>query len=103
LPEISTKVDLCHGHDACAPRPFATFSPNVFVETFEVTREGDSLQDHGCPKHTPHPADVSRGYPTVMANGSPVAYVGASVTCPSKIVNTGRVSVLIGEGGQIKL
>ena len=101
MPSISVKVDLCSGHDACTPRPFNSFSPNVFVEGFEVARETDSLQSHGCSQHMPHSATVSRGYPTVTANGLSVAYVGASVTCPSATIGTGRPSVFLGEGARI--
>ena len=62
MPEVSTKVDLCNGHDACAPRAFAEHSPSVFAETFEVTREGDGFQSHGCPDHAPHGAVVSHAW-----------------------------------------
>jgi len=103
MPEVSTKVDLCAGHDACQPRPFHSFSPNVFVEGFEVARETDTFQNHGCPQHVPHSAVVSHGYSTVTANGFRLAYVGAAVTCPSNVVGTGRPSVLVGEGARIKL
>ncbi|MBK8259324.1 MAG: PAAR domain-containing protein [Polyangiaceae bacterium] len=98
MPAISTRVDLCRGHDACAPRPFADHSPDVRAEGFEVTREDDSLVSHGCPDHSPHGARVIAGFPTVTANGKRVAYVGASVDCPSEIVDTGRPTVLLNEG-----
>lgn len=101
MPSISVKVDLCSGHDACSPRPFESFSPNVFAEGFEVARETDSFQSHGCSQHVPHGAIVSRGYPTIKVNGLSVAYIGASVTCPSATVGTGRPSVLLGEGARI--
>ena len=103
MPEISTKVDLCQGHDACPPRPFAWYSPDVTAEGFEVARETDTLQPHGCPQHVPHGAVVSRGWQSVRVNGQPIAYVGATVTCPSNVVATGRVSVLVGEGGRVRL
>ncbi len=103
MPEVSTKVDLCAGHDACRPRPFNSFSPDVFAEGFEVARETDSFQNHGCPQHVPHSAVVSHGYPSVTVNGCRVAYIGATVTCPSNVVGTGRPSVLVGEGARIKL
>ena len=102
MPEVSTKVDLCRGHDACPPRPFSSFSNNVFAEGFEVSRQTDGFVAHGCPQHVPHGASVTRGYATVYANQLPVAYIGASVSCPSGVVNTGRPSVFVGEGGRIK-
>ncbi|MRG98049.1 PAAR domain-containing protein [Polyangium spumosum] len=101
MPSVSTKVDLCQGHDACTPRPFNTFSPSVLVEGFEVARETDVFQDHGCPDHVPHSAVVTQGYPSITANGLRIAYVGAPVSCPSSVVGTGRPSVLAGEGSRI--
>ena len=99
MPRVSTKVDVCKGHDACPPRPLATFSPDVTAEGLEVAREGDDLLQHGCPKHSPpHRAKISRGFPTVFANGKPVGYVGASVSCASTQMKTGRATVVVGEG-----
>jgi uncharacterized Zn-binding protein involved in type VI secretion len=103
MPDVSTKVDLCRGHDACPPRAFATFSVDVFAEGFEVVRQEDQLQDHGCPVHVPHGAIIRRGFQTVKVNGHPVGYVGATVSCPSGEVNTGRPSVKIAEGAVIRL
>jgi uncharacterized Zn-binding protein involved in type VI secretion len=51
----------------------------------------------------PHGAVVSQGYPSVYVNGERLAYVGATVTCPSNVVGTGRPSVLVGEGDKIRL
>ncbi len=102
MPLISVKVDLCRGHDACPPRAFTTFSPNVLIETFEVAREQDSFHEHGCPQHVPHGATVTRGWQSVLVNQRPVAYVGALVSCPSNEVGTGRPSVRVGDGDAIR-
>ncbi|HHH29582.1 MAG TPA: hypothetical protein ENK57_14720 [Polyangiaceae bacterium] len=96
MPRVSTKVDVCSGHDACPSRPFSSWSPDTEVENIPVTREGDSFQPHGCAVHPPHSAVVSAGSPTVEVNGRRVAYVGASVSCPSPIVATGRSTVTVG-------
>jgi uncharacterized Zn-binding protein involved in type VI secretion len=101
MPDVSTRVDLCRGHDACAPRPFAEHSPNVFAETFEVTREGDSFRSHGCPDHPPHGAVVTYGWQNVLVNGRPITVIGSSVSCLSAEVGTGRPSVLVGEAGKL--
>lgn len=103
MPAVSTKVDLCHGHDGCSPRPFSTWSPNVTVETFPAAREGDAFEEHGCPQHPPHGAVVGYGWQTVLVNGRPVAVVTSTVTCASAVVGTGRPSVLVGEGARIAL
>lgn len=102
MPDVASKVDLCQGHDACPPRAFVSFSPNVTAEGFEVTRETDTFHDHGCPDHVPHTAVVRRGWATVWANGLRIAYVGAPVTCPSEVVDTGRPSVMVGEGARLR-
>lgn len=96
MPEVSTKVDRCAGHDACAPRSFADHSPDVEAEGLAVVREGDALVAHGCPDHPAHGAVISRGFGTVTVNGRPVGYVGAGVSCPSGVVATGRGTVTVG-------
>lgn len=96
MPKVSTVVDKCSGHDACAPRPFATKSPDCTVEGKKVTRQGDLFVPHGCPNHPPHPAVCSKGFSTVTVNNRPVAYVGAGVSCPSATVGTGRSTVTVG-------
>lgn len=101
MPNVSTNVDLCQGHDACPPRPFSEHSPNVTAETFPVTRQGDSFEEHSCPAHPPHSAVVSYGWQNVIVNGLPITVVGSTVTCPSGVVGTGRPSVLVGEGKKI--
>ncbi len=102
MPEVSTKVDLCQGHDSCKPRPFAEHSPDVYAETFPVTRQGDGFEEHSCPDHPPHSAVVSYGWQSVRVNGSPITVIGSTVTCPSGVVGTGRPSVLVGEGAKIR-
>ena len=103
MPDVTTKVDLCQGHDGCAPRPFTTWSPNVSAETFSVARQGDSFEPHGCSQHPAHGAIVGYGWQTVLVNQQPVACVTATVTCASNRVKTGRPSVLVGEGALIVL
>ncbi|MEM6786843.1 MAG: PAAR domain-containing protein [Myxococcota bacterium] len=93
---MSTQADKCSGHDACAPRAFATSSRDCTVEGERVTRQGDAFIPHECPAHPPHPAVCSRGFGTVTVNGRPVAYVGAGVSCPSATVGTGRATVTVG-------
>jgi uncharacterized Zn-binding protein involved in type VI secretion len=93
---VATKPDLCRGHDGCSPRAFASQSEDVFAEREPVTREGDAFVAHGCGSHPPHGAVVSKGHATVFANGKPVAFVGARVSCASGVVATGRETVRVG-------
>lgn len=96
MPFVSTKADVCAGHDACAPRPFASASPDVEVGNVAVTRQGDAFIPHGCPDHPPHGAVVASGFSTVEVNGRPVAYAGAAVSCASPVVATGDGTVTVG-------
>lgn len=96
MPKVSTRVDLCRGHDACPPRPFETSSPNVFAEGIRVAREGDTFKAHSCSSHTPHSATVVAACPTVFANGRRIAVIGSLVDCPSVKVGTGRATVFAG-------
>jgi uncharacterized Zn-binding protein involved in type VI secretion len=102
MPQVSTSVDLCQGHDACAARPLSTWSPDVTMETFPAARQGDAFEEHGCSRHPPHGAVVGYGWQTVLVNQRPVACVTATVTCASSVVGTGRPSVLVGEGARIR-
>jgi uncharacterized Zn-binding protein involved in type VI secretion len=97
MPRVSSEIDVCRGHDSCAPRPLATASPTVEVEGIPVAREGDTLVAHGCPVHPAHSAAVTRGFATLEVDGRRVAYVGASVGCPSGAMSTGRTTVVVGE------
>jgi len=96
VPKVSTRVDLCQGHDLCAPRPFATSSPDVYAERILVTREGDTFMPHGCPGHSPHSATVVAACPTVYANGRRLTVIGSLIDCPSVKVGTGRATVFAG-------
>lgn len=94
--KISTRVDVCAGHDACGPRDLVSWSPDVTVENIEVARQGDTLVPHGCQAHPPHPATITHGFATVTVNNKPIAHVGAAVSCPSGTMNTGRRTVTVG-------
>lgn len=90
MPRVSTLSDKCSGHASCAPRPFATASPDCTVEGERVAREGDAFVPNS------YPGICSRGFSTVTVNGRPVAHVGAGVSGPSPTVGTGRATVTVG-------
>ncbi len=94
---VSTKIDVCAGHDACPPRSLASYSPDVTAEGIEIARQDDNLVGHGCSVHPPHGATVSYGWQSVTVNNRPIAHVGASVSCPSGVLSTGRRSVTVGQ------
>ena len=93
---LSTRDDLCQGHDECDPRAFSSHSANVFAEKVPVVREGDALEDHGCPLHGSHDATISRGHSTVFVNNRPIGHKDALVSCDSEKVATGRKTVFVG-------
>jgi len=93
---VSTKTDVCEGHDACEPRAFASWSPDVTAEGLAVVRETDRLVPHGCDDHRPHGAQITQGHSSVEVNGLPIGHIGALVDCESIAVKTGRASVVVG-------
>jgi uncharacterized Zn-binding protein involved in type VI secretion len=74
----------------------ASYSPDVTVEGFEVARQDDRLEEHGCPQHPPHPATITAGWQTVTVNNQPIGCIGAGVSCPSAVMSTGRATVTVG-------
>ena len=73
MPKVSTRVDVCNGHDLCAPRSFATHSSDVWAEGVQVVRQGDLLKPHGCSNHPPHPAAVVVAMSTPPSTPMPAA------------------------------
>lgn len=96
MAHVSSKVDICAGHDGCAPRDLGSASPNVTVEGIPVARQQDALRAHGCSQHPPHAATITYGWQTVTVNNQPIACVGALVSCPSGVMHTGRPTVIVG-------
>lgn len=48
LTGVTRKTDVCSGHGCFPPRPSVSWSPDFFVNSLEVERNGDSLTVHCC-------------------------------------------------------
>lgn len=78
MPEVVRYQDLCSGHGACAPRPNAEASTDVYVNSLGVHRKTDSWTTH-CS----HGGTTDEGSGTVFVNSLSVARKGDSVDCGS--------------------
>ena len=87
--------DLNTGHDACAPVPLATGSPNVYVNGRRAGRLGDSYVTHGCEDHLPHVGAIATGSATVFINNKKAARIGDGVSCGGACME-GSPNVFIG-------
>lgn len=78
--------DLDTGHDLCPPTALISGSPNVFVNSKNCGRIGDSYAPHSCPDHPPHSGVISSGSATVFVNGRNIARIGDSVSCGGSVM-----------------
>lgn len=88
MPAVSRLGDLSTG-DPCGapPRPSAAGSPNVFVNSIAVHREGDAWVEHACPSSSPHGAVTVSGSGTVFVNGHAISRIGDPISCGSSIAS----------------
>jgi uncharacterized Zn-binding protein involved in type VI secretion len=77
---VVRKTDNCSGHATYAPRPPITWSPDVFVNTLNVIRYGDSWSVHCCP--VCH-GGSSVGGGDVYVNGNVLQIQGDPIDCGS--------------------
>jgi len=83
MPAVHLKGQKGSGHGCFSPRPNIQGSPNVFVNSTPVHREGDAWDSHGCGVCIPHAGSLSKGSSTVFVNGSGIARIGDPVDCGS--------------------
>ena len=70
-------------------------SPDVFVNSIGISRQGDNNNSHAGPLCLPHQAPITTGSPTVFINGKGCGRIGDAVTgCTS--VATGSPNVFCG-------
>lgn len=74
--------DICSGHAGFNPRANISASSNVFVNSIQVHRQGDSWPLH-TDGNTQHPGNTVGGSSTVFVNGVPVARTGDAISCGS--------------------
>ena len=93
MPPVARLGDMCTGHDASPPRGNVEGSPNVFVNSLPVHREGDAWDVHGVP---PHGSVLADGWHSVYVNGHRMGYIGAPVACGGSVAE-GSENVFVGD------
>ena len=81
MPSAYRKGDIASGHGCFPPTASVAGSPDVFVNEIAVTRVGDGLAAHACPKSPPHGRSMAAGSGSVFVNGRAVCRVGDAVGC----------------------
>ena len=70
-------------------------SPDVFVNSIGISRQGDNNNSHAGPLCLPHQAPITTGSTTVFINGKGCGRVGDAVT-GCTFVATGSANVFAG-------
>lgn len=92
MPAVTRVGDNDTGHDACPPRPLATGSGDVFVNSIKTGRQTDSYVPHGCVVHAPHSGIIASGSSTVYVNSLQIGRIGDPVSCGGSVaVGSGNV------------
>ena len=70
-------------------------SPDVFVNSIGISRQGDNNNSHAGPLCLPHQAPITTGSPTVFINGKGCGRIGDAVTACTSVA-TGSPNVFCG-------
>ncbi len=81
MPASHRFTDVCTGHGCFPPRPTASGSPNVFVNSLDQMRVTDPYEPHCC--GTCHPGNLAAGSPNVYVNSLAAGRIGDPVDCGS--------------------
>jgi len=92
---VTRKGDMCTGHGAFPPRPSTSGSPDVYVNSIQVHRQGDSWAVHCDPTPVCHASVLAAGSSSVYVNGKQIGRVGDPVACGSSVA-TGSGNVFAG-------
>ncbi|MGB0966630.1 MAG: PAAR domain-containing protein [Pikeienuella sp.] len=80
--------DSCTGHGCWPPRASVSGSPNVYVNSIPVHREGDGWGAHTCPAiPETHAGVLGAGSGTVYVNGKQIGRIGDPVSCGSSVAS----------------
>ena len=85
MPAVTRKGDKCTGHGGWPARVNDTASPDVFVNSIAVHREGDHWVKHCNAKPSCHDSTLASGSSTVFINSKQCGRVGDPVACGSKV------------------
>ncbi|MCM2973214.1 type VI secretion system PAAR protein [Larsenimonas suaedae] len=86
--------DIGTDHDGYHPSPVIAGSSSVLMDGKPVARQGDPLQPHDKPNHSPHPRFVAAGTADILVDGKPIALTDDAVDCGGVLIGSGS-----GEGG----
>ncbi|EKO3958185.1 type VI secretion system PAAR protein [Vibrio fluvialis] len=99
MPGAARLGDIGSEHDCFPPTPITAGSSGVMINYQPTVRQGDSLQDHGCPcdkmPHGNHPRAVSGGSSGVFIDGKAAARLGDAIDCGGAIASASS-DVMIG-------
>ena len=99
MPEAARLGDIGSEHDCFPPTPITAGSPSVMINFQPAARQGDTLQDHGCPcdktPHGNHPRSVAGGSSGVFIDGKPAARLGDAIDCGG-VISSASPDVVIG-------
>ncbi|EPJ56350.1 MAG: PaaR repeat-containing protein [Osedax symbiont Rs2] len=87
--------DSCTGHADFPPRGNSSASPDVFVNSIAVHRQGDSWPVHCNPIPLCHSSSLGSGSGTVFVNGKQLGRVGDPVGCGGAVAS-GSTNVFAG-------
>lgn len=99
MPNAARLGDICTGHECWPSRPNVEGSPNVFINSIPLHRQGDGWSVHCCTHpevpHGCHGSVLASGSSTVFANGRQAGRIGDPVACGG-VITTGSANVFIG-------
>ncbi|MCG6348251.1 type VI secretion system PAAR protein [Vibrio fluvialis] len=99
MPGAARLGDIGSEHDCFPPTSITAGSSGVMINYQPAVRQGDELQDHGCPcdktPHGNHPRAVSGGSSGVFIDGKPAARLGDAIDCGGAIASASS-DVMIG-------
>jgi uncharacterized Zn-binding protein involved in type VI secretion len=98
MPPVVRLRDICTGHGCWTPRPNASASPNVFVNSRGAHRQGDKWKKHCKPcgiSPKCHGSVLAKGSSTVYVNSRQLGRIGDPIACTS-LCATGSPNVRAG-------
>ncbi len=91
MPPVTRKGDICTGHECFPPRASVQGSPNVYVNSIPVHRQGDGWAVHTCTHpdipHGSHSSALASGSSTVYVNSRQIGRIGDPVACGSSVAS----------------
>jgi len=94
MPAVHRLGDIGTGHGCYPSRPNIQASPNVYVNSISVHRQGDAWATHCCGPSC-HASVLAAGSSTVYINSLQCARIGDPVACGSACA-TGSPNVFAG-------